>query len=906
MSKENPFDEAVAAVRDEPIDAETMRAGLARVERRLAAEAAAPAEEVPGESPHAIPHLIEGCAGFRSLMPAYRAGALAESRRRLVEDHLRECVPCRHALAALERGEPTVTSAPVAPARRRAGGLALAAGLAAAALGAAALWLIWGRGPAPSARVAAVDGELVALSSGTIRAVAAGETVGEGLPVRTGSQSRAVLELADGSRIELAPRSELALDRRRDGVVLALRRGSLIVEAAPQHDGHLYVRTDDCLVSVVGTIFAVDHGARGSRVAVLEGEVRVRQGAELAVLRPGDQLATTTRLARVPLAEEVAWSRNAAAYRERIAALTALGRELDEVLAAPGRRTSTRLLDLAPPATAVYIAVPNLAGALSDAWATIEQRAAENPALADWWRERFGGGERAREIRDALTELRRVGERLGPEVVIADALEASGRPGAPVVLAEVSSPAGFTELLDEEIARMNGERDGRAPVVRVTDPAAAPAGERQLLVWLAPGDVLVASPSAARLAEIGRALAAGGESTFVGTPFHARLAASYAGGTEWLLAVDAGSLLAASIEHGSSTEHVARGRQELAALGLADVNVLVAESRDEDGMTVNRARLDFRAERRGLASWLAAPAPLGAAEFVSGDAALAVAGVVKSPAGMFDDLLALAARDGDARTRVAEIEDRLGVSLRDDLASALGGDFALAVDGPWLPTPSWKLVVEVLDAGRLEHAVGRLVEAWNDEADRRAAKGAEASRPSVPRLVWSQEEAGGRLYRRLATPDGRVLFEATVADGYLIVAPSRALLVATLARRAAGDTLVASTAFQERLPRDAEPDFSAFVWQNLGPGAADLARLVGGVAGGEATPGLDALVAHGPTLALAYGGSDELSLVAVGARGPLGLSLESLLTLAESVHAGEREHGAAPAPAAETPSRPAA
>ena len=86
------------------------------------------------------------------------------------------------------------------------------------------------------------------------------------------------------------------------------------------------MRTDDCQASVVGTIFAVHHGVRGSRVSVLDGEVHVDHGAERAVLRAGDQMATTAQLGRVALATEVAWSRNAAAYRERIAALASLGR----------------------------------------------------------------------------------------------------------------------------------------------------------------------------------------------------------------------------------------------------------------------------------------------------------------------------------------------------------------------------------------------------------------------------------------------------------------------------------------------------------------------------------------------------------------------------------------------------
>ena len=51
----------------------------------------------------ATDHRIRGCDGFRALIPAYLAGALAEPRRILFEDHTRECVPCRRALARCAR-----------------------------------------------------------------------------------------------------------------------------------------------------------------------------------------------------------------------------------------------------------------------------------------------------------------------------------------------------------------------------------------------------------------------------------------------------------------------------------------------------------------------------------------------------------------------------------------------------------------------------------------------------------------------------------------------------------------------------------------------------------------------------------------------------------------------------------
>jgi len=865
--RKNPeqlFDDAVAAVRDEAIDEATVAAALGRVERRLTAELA-PA--TAGETDHRI----RGCEGFRGLIPAYLAGALAEPRRILFEDHTRECVPCRRALLEAKRGG---TESVSAPGGRRASWIssrwAKAAAVAAVAVGTGLLagrlgWI----GPDASARVRAIDGTLVELDGGALRPVAAGETIARGGRVRTATGSGAVLELADGSRVELAERSELTLARRADGVVLDLDRGALIVEAAKQKRGHLYVRTDDCTVSVVGTIFSVNHGVRGSRVSVLDGEVRVRQGARLAVLRPGDQVATNAQLGRVPLAREISWSRNAAEYEERLAALSALGRELDQTLADVGTRTSTKLLDLAPADTGLWLALPNVSGQLADAWALVEQRVAENEALAAWWHERFSDGASTLELAEAIAELREFGAHLGDEVAIAVSFGAPGAESheAPLLLAEIADGRGFDELLDEKIARVN-EKAGKIALVRVADPATAVESHDTLLVWRTPDDLIAASPSAARLRELAAAIDAG-SGGFVGSALHDRLAAVYAGGAGWIAGVDAAAIFARAASSEEDGEH-------LAASGLGDADQFVFQSETRDGATVSRATFGFRGARHGIASWLSAPAPSGALDFVSAEASFAVAGISKRPEAMFDDLLAMAGSStgGDPLARLAEAEAKLGFSLRDDLAAALGADFAVALDGPFLPQPSWKVIAEVRDPSRLEYVVGRLVDAVNVEAEAHGH----------PTLRFSQEEVDGRVYLHLATESGADIAYFGFEDGYLIAAPSRALILDAVALRAAGTSLVRSRQFLDRLPADLDPNFSAVVWQDLASVAGPLVEFVGGEASAEQRQELAALVGEGgPMLIAAYGESDAIRLVALGANGPLGISFERLLALSGMV-----------------------
>jgi uncharacterized protein (TIGR03435 family) len=139
--------------------------------------------------------------------------------------------------------------------------------------------------------------------------------------LRSGSPRE--ITLADGSRVEMRPHSELSINRAADGIGINLRTGSVIVNAAKRRSGHLYVRTKDMTVSVVGTVFVVHAAEDGSRVGVIEGEVRVREDAREQKLEtklyPGQQVSTSRRLAALPLEEDIAWSRHADVHRAILA-----------------------------------------------------------------------------------------------------------------------------------------------------------------------------------------------------------------------------------------------------------------------------------------------------------------------------------------------------------------------------------------------------------------------------------------------------------------------------------------------------------------------------------------------------------------------------------------------------------
>jgi uncharacterized protein (TIGR03435 family) len=132
-----------------------------------------------------------------------------------------------------------------------------------------------------------------------------------GQAFRSERRTGTTLVLPDESRVEMRAQTELSFERAADGLRILLKNGSILVSAAKQRSGHLYVKTKDVTVSVVGTVFLVKAEREGSRVAVIQGEVHVQNGATTERLFPGEQVATSSAMAARPVVEEISWSRQA-------------------------------------------------------------------------------------------------------------------------------------------------------------------------------------------------------------------------------------------------------------------------------------------------------------------------------------------------------------------------------------------------------------------------------------------------------------------------------------------------------------------------------------------------------------------------------------------------------------------
>jgi 5-hydroxyisourate hydrolase-like protein (transthyretin family) len=148
------------------------------------------------------------------------------------------------------------------------------------------------------------------VESGTVETLEVGQPIEGNTMLRAGANG-AMVVLADSTGVELSPKAGFSIARSSDGIELRLADGSGIINAAKQRGGHFSVRTRDCLVSVTGTVFSVRSESAGSRVSVLEGEVRVENGGVVHTLARGDQIATSPVLGSLAIEQEIRWSRRA-------------------------------------------------------------------------------------------------------------------------------------------------------------------------------------------------------------------------------------------------------------------------------------------------------------------------------------------------------------------------------------------------------------------------------------------------------------------------------------------------------------------------------------------------------------------------------------------------------------------
>jgi hypothetical protein len=485
-------------------------------------------------------------------------------------------------------------------------------------------------------------------------------------------------------------------------------------------------------------------------------------------------------------AQDVPWLQDLSKNPELQAELAKLIARLQHDLQFPPARDESRLLPLQPESTMFYAAFPNYGDVAHQALNILRQELEEDPALRNWWQH----GDLATagpKIEDSLEKVYQLSQYLGDEIVVSGAMDFP-HPGL-LLVAEVRKP-GLKQFLQQTLTELTGKSNAPVRVFDAQELATAEAGPTARFVVLVRPDFMVVAPDLAALRSFNASLDRGGRE-FASTPFGQRVVEAYEGGVTAVAAADLHTILG-RIPTGAKHNQLTFQRT-----GFADMKYLVWRRNIVASQATSQAELSFTGPRRGVASWLAAPAPIGSMDFVSPKAILVASMLLVNPAKMFDDVVDIAsASNSNPFAPLAQFEQALNVNLKEDLLGQLTGEITFELDDVTTPKPVWKAILRVKDAARFEQTFSTLLAAAHMAPD--------------------QYKDSDSTYYRLHMPSPKTPFEIDYAfrGGYLIVGSTHGAVTDAIGSHIAGESLGKSGKFLASLPPGHPSGASALLYED--------------------------------------------------------------------------------------------
>lgn len=456
----------------------------------------------------------------------------------------------------------------------------------------------------------------------------------------------------------------------------------------------------------------------------------------------------------------------------------------------PPVRTASPLLQRLPMKTTYYVAFPNYGEVAHQTVETVRQELQASAVLRDWWQhgELRSAGPK---LLDSLEKFYEVSQYLGNEVVVSGetggwAQEKGAPSGNLLILAELRKP-GLKNILDQILKDSPGESQSAVRVLDLKQLAEAKSGSsaQQLVVVVRP-DFVVAAQSLEALRGLNAFLDAK-TTDFASTPFGQRLTEAYQGGTSALMAADLHTILN-QIPPGTPQNQKIFDRT-----GLRDAKYVLWQYRHTLQGSGGQMELSFVGPRHGIASWLEAPAPLGSLDFVSPQAAIVGSVRLKNLGEIFDDIKDFSSSSNpNALANLAQTEQAMHISLRDDLLSLLPGEITVEAEGFTEPKPDWKIILRTTDADHLQQTLATM---------------------PFPAMEFVED---GITYHSLTIPSTPKPMQIvyTFNEGYLIVASSHETAAEAIRQHKSGESFAKSAKFMASLPAGEPADISALLYED--------------------------------------------------------------------------------------------
>jgi hypothetical protein len=526
-------------------------------------------------------------------------------------------------------------------------------------------------------------------------------------------------------------------------------------------------------------------------------------------------------------APDLSWLQDLLKDKELMADLGKLGEKLKAGIQYPAARSQSKILPRLPESTLFYVALPNYGDTMHQALQIFQQELRESAPLRAFLQKNKVDTMEPK-IESGIQKFYEFSQFLGDEVVITGKME--GQEPAFLLIAEVKKP-GVKEFLEK---LNNEEFTNKNDRVRILDPqelAASDLSTGKVPVVLVRSDLVAIGFTVASLRDLNAQIDQSGP-RFISNPLGQRVAKSYLSGTNTVFGIDLHKLV------GLIPQSKPQERMMLEKSGFADVTYLVTENTLTAGRSASQMELAFNSLRHGIASWLAAPAPMGGLDFVSGKAAIAGDVMLKNPAQIFDDIVEIAGNA--ALAAVPQMEAQMNVNLKQDLLSKLGGEIAFEMQQPPMMVPgsetksaapkdpgAFKIIFRVLDPVGLQQTLARLLVMAPMESGKR--------------------EEDGVTFHTLTSPSASgppTQINYFFMDGYLVIASDAATATEAVRQHRKGESLANSGKLRESLTKGQPTNASMMMYQDagqmLGPllaqVPAEIRQLLPNIAQGDIKP----------------------------------------------------------------------